>query len=69
MAILDSHNATEIIKQSHPIWNSSFGPAERQHMLHEDSTAFRSVSLELVSIVSLGFLLMAVTIAAILLVS
>lgn len=69
MAIANSYRATKNIEQSPPSWNRSFGPAERQQMLHEDSTAFGTVSLELVAIVILGLIIMAITVTTILLTS
>ena len=51
------------------VFDSRFGPAERQQMRQEDSQAFRTVSLELVSIVVLGFVLIGGTATAILLTS
>lgn len=69
MATVSVSNSTNIVDRSDSVWNSRFGPAERERMLHDDSTAFRTVSFELVAIVCLGFLLLGGTSAGILLAS
>ncbi len=42
-----------------------FSPAERERMQKEDTLAFSIVSAELVAIVSLGFVLVGITLCAI----
>ncbi|MBI2824751.1 MAG: hypothetical protein HYX69_08700 [Planctomycetia bacterium] len=62
MAVASSPRAMESLEQTHPIWCSRFGAAERRRMIQEDSTAFSIISVELVSIVCLG---LAVIVAAV----
>jgi hypothetical protein len=69
MATVSVSNSTNTVDRSDSVWNSRFGPAERERMLDDDSTAFRTVSFELAAIVCLGFLLLGGTSAAILLTS
>jgi hypothetical protein len=65
MAIAQSQDQKSIglIERRHPSWSRQFGPAERHRMLREDSAAFRSVAVELVAIVTLGFTLIATAVA------
>lgn len=55
-------NSIELIERQHPEWCRQFDPAERQHMLREDSKALGTMSLEFVSIVILGFVMVALTV-------
>jgi len=61
------HVPASVEENNRSFWTHEFSHAEREHMLKEDSTAFGTVSLELVSIVSLGFLLVAISVALIVL--
>ena len=63
MAVASSPDSTARLERNHPIWCGHFSPAERQHMLREDSTAFTSMSLVLVSIVCLGLGVIATAVA------
>ena len=67
MAVVNLPKSGSVTEQNHPTWNDFFGPEERERMLREDSTAFSIVSLELVSIVCLGFALVGFTVVSILL--
>jgi hypothetical protein len=49
----------------HSLWSNCFSTNQRERMLKDDSAAFSTVSLELVSIVSLGFVLVAISVALI----
>ena len=57
----------ELVERQHPDWCRHFDPAERRRMLQEDLTALGTMSLELLSIVSLGFVLIGLTVAFIVL--
>ena len=67
MAVVNSPNSSSPTENRHPDWSDYFDPTERERMLREDSTAFSTVSLELVSIVCLGFALVGFTVVSILL--
>jgi hypothetical protein len=64
MATANLH-ARKPVESGASVWNH-FSEAERARMLDEDSLALSIVSAELVSIVCLGFVLIAITLGAIL---
>jgi len=50
------------IEREHPVWRTSFSEETRDQQLHDDSTAWRSVTGVLLTIVSLGTCLAAFTV-------
>ncbi len=62
---LRNEKAIEPVERYDSGWSRHFGAAECQHMLREDSAAFRAVAIELLAIVALGFTLIATTVALI----
>lgn len=67
MSTVNSPEQIRILEETHPAWVSQFKPAQRERQLHDDATALGQVSLLLMSIVTLGFLLICGTSVAILL--
>ncbi len=66
MATVNAAPATSSSETHRPA-NAYFSDAERERMMKEDSLAFGIVSAELVAIVSLGFVLVGITLCTILL--
>lgn len=56
-------HSIELLERQHPEWCRQFDAAQRQRMMQEDLTALGTMSLELVSIVCLGFVLIGLTVA------
>lgn len=65
MAIAQLHNPTDSLRHAEKHATAHFDAAEQLRMEKDDSTAFSIVSIELLSIVTLGFVLVLGTVLAI----